>query len=312
MLENVGIKDLQLARLIVETGSLTSAAERMHVSQPAVSQRLRQLQQRTGTELFERVDGRLQPTASGRRLAEAAISVARVLEAASADLRNIAAHRRRHIRISTQCYTCYRWLPFVIRDLRAREQGLVVDVVPEATDDPYGALAAGYIDVALVNNPRIGTSYRHVDLFEDELYAVMHDDHALAKQRFVTPADLAAETLVLYTGNKHAVVEEVMRPAGALPGRIVQVRITEAIIELARAGEGIAVLSGWAFDDIDNREQLAAVRITRGGFKRTWRAAVRPECDEAFVAAFIDSVGAIGRCIHQESWRKELQRGATT
>lgn len=294
-------------QLVVEDGSLTAAAQRMHVSQPAASQRLSQLQKRIGADLFHRIDGRMQPTAAGRRLAEAAESVARVLDTADSDLRDIIAGRSRRLRVTTQCFTCYRWLPFVIGEMHAIHDGLEVDVVPDATDNPYQALTDDRVDIAVMNHRQPDRPFREIKLFDDELYAVVHADHPLAGRRFVTPQNLSSESLVLYTGKKHAIVEEVMRPAGVLPHKIVQVRITEAIIELARAGQGIAILSGWSFDDLDNRDGLVPVRITRGGFKRTWCAVVRDDCNDEQVHSFVSSVQSVGRAMRRKTWRRDLQ-----
>ena len=307
MIRNVGIKDLELVRAIVADGSLTSAARRLHVSQPAASQRLSQLQERVGVDLFTRIDGRMKATAAGLRYAEAAESVADILRAAEKDLQELADQRFRRLRITTQCFTCYRWLPFVIAEMHSLYPELTVDVVPEATDDPYQALADDRVDIAVINHPRGDASFNETELFDDELYAVMHEDHALAHRSYVTPANLARETLVLYTGKKHAIVEEIMRPAGTMPDRVVQVRITEAIVELARAGQGIAILSGWSFYDLDNRAGLVPVRITRGGFRRRWRAVARDDCPADQLASFVRTVKGVGAAMRASSWRTDLQ-----
>ena len=299
-----------MVRLVTEGGSLTIAANRMHVSQPAASQRLAALTERLGFALFRRVDGRLQPTDAGQRIARAATAVEGIMSKTGDDLSSLFATKSDQIRITTQCYTCYRWLPFVIQDVYSRYDGLVVDVVPEATEDPCRALELGSVDLAIVSHLQTGDSNNVIDLFDDEFYAVLSDKHPLAIRRFLTPANLAEETLVLYAGNKYAIVEEVMRPAGLLPGKIVPVKITEAIIELARAGQGIAIISGWAFDDIENRQGLRAVRITRSGFKRRWHALVRSDFDAELADTVADSIKKIGSTLHKSRWRQKLQKRA--
>jgi DNA-binding transcriptional LysR family regulator len=87
----------------------------------------------------------------------------------------------------------------------------------------------------------------------------------------------------------------------------VQVRMTEAIVELARSGQGIAVLSGWAFNDLDNKQGLTPVRIGRGGFKRTWRAVVGRNANDEHVTSFIACVQKVGATMRLQSWRKKLQ-----
>ena len=308
---NIENKDLNLIRLIAENGSLTSAARRMHVSQPAASQRLANIQERIGAELFSRKDGQMRPTAIGDRLVAAAEASSRLLDETKADIKRLLEQRDGSLRIATQCYTCYRWLPFVIRDMRLAHPALSLDVVPEATEDPYAALVNDRVDIAIVSNPSSEFDFAEQILFTDELYAVMSTEHPFSKRRYLNPSNFTEQTLILYTGLKHAVTEEVLYPAGISPAKIMQVRMTEAIVELARSGQGIAVLAGWAFNDLDNKDGLVPVRITKGGFKRTWRAVINDDCSDAHVSSFVKYVRKAGEVLRSDQWRTKLQEPAT-
>ena len=308
---NIENKDLNLIRLIAENGSLTSAARRMHVSQPAASQRLANIQERIGAELFSRKDGQMRPTAIGDRLVATAEASSRLLDETEADIKRLLEQRDGSLRIATQCYTCYRWLPFVIRDMRLTYPALSLDVVPEATEDPYAALVNERVDIAIVSNPSAEFDFAEQTLFTDELYAVMSTEHPFSKRRYLNPSNFTEQTLILYTGSKHAVTEEVLYPAGISPAQIMQVRMTEAIVELARSGQGIAVLAGWAFNDLDNKDGLVPVRITKGGFKRTWRAVINDDCSDAHVSSFVKYVRKAGEVLRSDQWRTKLQEPAT-
>ena len=308
---NIENKDLNLIRLIAENGSLTSAARRMHVSQPAASQRLANIQERIGAELFSRKDGQMRPTAIGDRLVATAEASSRLLDETEADIKRLLEQRDGSLRIATQCYTCYRWLPFVIRDMRLTYPALSLDVVPEATEDPYAALVNERVDIAIVSNPSAEFDFAEQTLFTDELYAVMSTEHPFSKRRYLNPSNFTEQTLILYTGLKHAVTEEVLYPAGISPAKIMQVRMTEAIVELARSGQGIAVLAGWAFNDLDNKDGLVPVRITKGGFKRTWRAVINDDCSDAHVSSFVKYVRKAGEVLRSDQWRTKLQGPAT-
>jgi len=307
----IDVKDLQLVRFLAETGSITGAARLMHVTQSATSQRLNRLQVMLEIPLFERIDGQMRPTPGGRRLLNSALLINEELESFAQDLDQFKLEKNSCLRITTQCYTCYRWLPFVLRDLRFQLPELEVDVVPEATDRSRYALENDLIDIAIVSSPEAKEPFPSWDLFDDELYAVMHSTHSLARQDFIKPEQFSEQTLILYTGNRHDIMEEILKPAGVAPVKIIQVRITEAIVELARSGQGIAVLSGWAFADLDNSEGLVAVRIAKNGFQRTWRAEVRPDYNKFNTAAFVKSVQRIGALIQQQDWRRTLQNEYT-
>ena len=307
MPSHISPKDLEVVRLVAANGSLTSTAKQMHVSQPAISQRLATLQDRLGTDLFQRRDGRMQATPAAERLAEAAVAVERLMTQAMEDVNELLGRRQRQFRLTTQCHTSYRWLSFVIRDIVDQHPGLSVDVVPEAIEDPCGAVMRGEVDAALVFAPDESCTAHSVECFSDEMFAVMHIDHPFANRSFLSPANFADEALILYTGKRHAFVDFVLAPAGVRPGRLRQVRMTEAIVELARAGQGIAVLAGWVLNDLGSRKDLAAVRITRSGYRRTWRALLNDQCPETIAAAFVNSVRKTGESIASAEWRELLE-----
>jgi len=300
-------KDLELIGCIAATGSLTAASKRLHITQSATSQRLASLHDRLNIKLVERRDGAMQLTTAGERVHRASQIVAGELKETMNELDAMARKRNEQIRVSTQCYTCYRWLPFVINAMRDEHPEVSVDVVPEATDLPYQALQQDQIDVALVSNPQENRVFPEQALFADELFAVMHRSHALAKNRFISANQFSGQTLILYTGDHHPIIEEILSPAAVVDYRVIQVRITEAIMELARSGQGVAIIAGWALDDITETHDLVAVRITKSGFKRSWRAVINTNCNDEHMASFLRHVRAVGSTIGKPSWRDRLR-----
>ncbi|MGI9224871.1 MAG: LysR family transcriptional regulator [Woeseiaceae bacterium] len=300
-------RDLEAVRLVAENGSLTATARLMHVSQPAISQRLAGLQDRLGSELFLRRHGRMVATPVARRLAAAAVSMDRVMQHALDDVREIAEQRRQQLRVTTQCYTCYRWLSFVIRDLLRSHPELVVDVIPEAIEDAQSAVERDEVDIAIVSRVTEPPPGHVVELFRDELFAVMRDDHRFAGRSYLTPANFADEPLILYAGARHAFIDDVLTPAGVEPRRLRQVRMTEAIVELARAGQGIAVLAGWVLNDQVSDAGLARVRIGRGGYRRRWHALINQHCNDELATAFVERVRRNSESFRHDGWRRLLE-----
>lgn len=301
----IRLKDLELVRHIAQAGSVTGAAALSNVSQPAASQRLLTLQNRLDATLFSRETGVMRPTQEGELLVTAANAIHRQLEQVAEDLANCHRQRVTRLRVATQCYTVYRWLPLVIRSLLAEFPDLEVDVIPEATDRTADAINCDELDVALVNRPP-PCSASATALFEDEMFAVVSRSHPLASCTIIEPDQFVDQTLLLYTGEKHAVVEEVLKPAGVAVPRVVQIRITEAIVELARAGKGIAVLAGWVINDLPESDQLVRLRITRGGFLRRWYAITNPAAPPEYVDAFMHSVKGIGNSLQMPDWRARM------
>jgi len=302
------MKDLDLVRSVADSGSLTAAAKQMHVTQSAASQRLANLHARLNMKLFDRRDGIMQPTTAGRRVLAAANVIVDELRSALVDIKELAEHQDGQLRIATQCYTCYRWLPFVIRAMREDHPLLSVDVVPEATDNIYDAVRDRQLDVGIVSNAIADSDCSEYELFSDELFAVMHTDHELATEKYIAATQFSGQTLILYTGDRHAIVDEILAPANITDYKLIQVRITEAIVELVRSGQGIAIIAGWALDDIVETEDLCAVRITKSGFKRNWTAVVGEDSNDVHVDSFVRAVRSVGTAIEGRAWRKQLRQ----
>src|SRR5687768_9720670 len=104
------VRDLRLVDAIAATGSVTKAARRLNVTQPALSKHLRAIEERIGEPVFNR-GNRLEPTAVGALMLRHARSVLERLAIAETELAQAQETPRRVIRVGTDCYTGYHWLP---------------------------------------------------------------------------------------------------------------------------------------------------------------------------------------------------------
>ncbi|HYQ15455.1 MAG TPA: LysR family transcriptional regulator, partial [Polyangiaceae bacterium] len=261
-------------------GSTAGAAASLHLTQSAISRALSQAEERVGVQLFERSARGLSATPAGRRLlagAPALLSQLRELE------RLVAAPAREpaRVRLVSECYTAYRWLPSAMLALRERWSDLQMDVRSEHTKQPVSALLSGKIDVALLTTsplPR-GQGLREQPLLADEVVFVMSPQHRLAAQRRLTPLQLEGEQLI--TGNAPAAEARwFMRSAFGRRRpklKFLQLPLTEAIIDAARAGMGVAVLSEWMANGYVEHGDLLVRRLESGPLRRPWRIAYRDE-----------------------------------
>jgi LysR family transcriptional regulator for metE and metH len=268
-------RHLRMVAEIAGTESVTRAADRMHVTQSAVSHQLRELEDKLGTPLFVRSGRRMLLTPAGRLLLDAAGPVLDTIDQVEARVSQLARNVAGELRISAQCHTGYHWLPALVGELHGRYPDYDVRIAPEHTLNPLGALLEARIDMAIMNNDSDDRRLRYHELFDDEQVAVVGPSHRWARLPFVTPAELVTEQLFLYSRSieDSFTVQHILRPAGIELRRVTYLQLTEGILEMVKAGMGVSVLPRWSIANAIAARDITALRITKPGVFRKWYAA---------------------------------------
>ena len=270
---NLEVRHLKLVREVSAAGSLTRAGAALHLTQSALSHQLRDIESRLGAPLFLRVGKRMVLTPAGERLLQSAHEVLATSERTEDAIRGLAGASRGVLRLTTECYTCYHWLPALLKRYRTSHPRVDVRIDAAATSEPLAHLLDGRIDVAIVSDPVRDRRIVTTPLFDDELLLIVHPKHRLAGKPIVRPEDLAGETLLTYSPKDDSTFyQRCVLPAGVAVD-VQQVQLTEALIELVKAGLGVAALAGWAVEPAVRAGTVRALPWTRHGYKRTWSAA---------------------------------------
>jgi LysR family transcriptional regulator for metE and metH len=212
---------------------------------------------------------------------------------AEQDVRQLGTAGARVLRLTTECYTCYHWLPPILTPYRRLFPGVEVRIDVEATSRPVPALLEGQIDVAVIRGPgpldRRLTARRILD---DALVLIAAPAHRLGRSRApVAPSELEGETLFIYPPrHESGVLRRILMPAGVVP-RVEEVKLTEAIVELVKAGLGVAALAEWAVRPYLIGGALVARPIVSPEARRRWCAVMlRTTARVDYVKAFVDLV----------------------
>ena len=284
------VRHLRLVAAVAAVGSLTRAGDRLHLTQSALSHQLRALESRLGRALFLRVGKRLVLTPAGERLLASATDVLGRLEEAEREIREMGRDRAGTLRITTECYTCYHWLPPLLLRYRRTFPRVDVRIDVAATHRPVAMLLAGKIDLGLMSTPVRDRRLVSRRVFDDDLVLIASKHHRFARQTRVQLAQMREETLFVYPPrDESGALQNVLLPAGAAPARVEEVQLTEAITELVKAGLGVAILARWAVQPLIDAGSLIGRALPARGMHRVWSAVMPKDLAGVdYVNAFID------------------------
>jgi LysR family transcriptional regulator for metE and metH len=216
-------------------------------------------------------------TSAGERLLRSARAVIDELARAEKEIRENNGHidaERGLIRLSTECYTVYHWLPPRLRMFQQKYPAVEFQLVVEATDNPHEALLNGDLDIAIVCSPARNRKIRYTPLFEDEMVVIVSPEHRMAGKLYAEPQDFADETVLLFPPKSDSsLLNDILTPAGIVPRRIQELTLTEAIIDLVRGGMGVATVARWAAAPQLATGAVVGLPLTARGFYRNWAAA---------------------------------------
>jgi len=233
---------LRALREIVRRSSFSRAAEALHLSQPAVSHQIRQLEGQLGVALLERMGKRVFPTAAGRLLLERGGRILDDLDAAAQHVRSLGGRVGGRVRIGTGATASIYLLPPLLRELHARHPELDLVVVTGNGDSIASDVAANELDLGVVTLPVRGRQLSIAPFCADPLVAIAPPEWD-GPRRALTPRDLSSWPLILYErgGTIRRVIEAWFRRAGATPRVAMELGNSEAIKKLVEAGLGLSV-----------------------------------------------------------------------
>ena len=276
MSPRLSTQHLALVAALAETGGVGAAAQRLGLTQPAASHRLREAEWRLGAPLARRRGGGIVLTDAGARLAAFAVRYLGELARLERDVE--AARTGAVVRIGQATYNRYHWLPPFLDHVAREAPDITIDLSGSASQQPLRALAEGRVDVSLIYaRPAAARQFRWRRLGTDPLVAVMAPRHRLAALPHVTSESFGDDRLYLYPFAAEPGFEwEALLGAPTAPFRRVTTMPTpEAVIDLVRAGFGLSFLSRWAVEPECVSGALVARPIGPGGLPLDWWAVTR-------------------------------------
>ena len=245
--------DLALLRTfqaVVRAGGMRHAAEKLHVTQPAISARMRLLEGELGVELFERVGRGVRPSKAGLLLLEEIPHVLAAENALRERLDEFRGLKQGSLQIASIDAVSIYVLPEIYLQFREAHPG--IDLRVHVMDSTHVLRAVRELDaevgfLALPPNPSLQNDDPDLEfhaIFDDIMACVASPNHPLAQRQHVSLREIAESPLVLYdrTSTTRAILNTVFERAGVQPNVAMETASPEAMKRLAQVGMGIAIL----------------------------------------------------------------------
>ncbi|MDW3687496.1 LysR family transcriptional regulator [Cupriavidus sp. CV2] len=194
----MNLRQIEVFRAVMLTGSISGASKLLYVSQPAISRLMSHTEQRLGLELFRRVKGRLYPTPEARRLLGEVNAVYEGIERVNEIAEDLATNRTGSLRISCSPNLGQTVLPQAIASFRAAHPAVRIVVRTQIPGNMLRALLSGQAELAVSNMPLAHPNLESRLLVKNPMVALVPAGHPLSGRSYVRPAELAGEPLIGY------------------------------------------------------------------------------------------------------------------
>lgn len=287
----IDLSHLRILRALDQQGSLTKAAASLHLTQPALSHKIKSLESMYGLSLWA-VEGRkIKLTQAGKYLLREAKRLLPQLERLDATLKHYAQGEKGRLHLGMECSPCYQWLLKVVGPYLQAWPLVDVDIKQQFQFGGMAALLNYEIDLLVTPDPVAHAAISFMPVFPYEQVLVVPLKHRLAASEFVVAQDLTDEVLYTYpvATDRLDIFQQFLRPAQVVPGRHKTMGSTEMLLQMVVAERGVTTLPLWLVSEYSHLP-LATVRLGAEGIHKHICLGFREaEAQEKYLAAFIDA-----------------------
>jgi len=279
----IELRHLKTLVALRDTGSLVEAAERLYLTQSALSHQIKDLEDRLDCTLFIRKTRPPRFTSAGRRLLQLADEVIPMFKTAERDIARLAGGEAGRLHICIECHSCFQWLVPCIDRYRGNWPEVELDLTGGFNFAPLPALVRGDLDLVITSDPLDLAGIEYVPLFRYEALLAVSRDHRLADKAYVEPNDLEDEVLIIYPveHDRLDIFTRFLEPADVEPASIRTAELTPMMVQLVASGRGVTCLPNWALTEYLENETIVATQLGENGLWATLYAAIREDQKDA-------------------------------
>ncbi|PJE45053.1 MAG: LysR family transcriptional regulator [Pseudomonas sp.] len=251
---------------IAELGSFSEAAERLHLTQPAVSKRIASLEQQLNVRLFDRLGREVSLTEAGRALLPRAYQILNVLDDTRRALTNLNGEISGRLTLATSHHIGLHRLPPLLRAFTRAHPQVALDIQFLDSEVAYEEVLHGRAELAVITlAPETREPVHAVAVWDDPLDFVAAPEHPLARSQAISLADVAHHPAVFPGGNTftHHIVRRLFEAQGLTPNIAMSTNYLETIKMMVSIGLAWSVLPRTMLDDQVARLPLPGIQLTR-------------------------------------------------
>jgi LysR family transcriptional regulator for metE and metH len=276
---HIEFRHLRTIKAIHEEGGLARAAERLHITQSALSHQIKGLEDQAGVELFVRRSRPMRLSSAGLKLLRLAEDVLPRLAALEEEFEGLRSGKSGRLHIAIECHACFDWLLPVLEAFRVSWPEVDVDIRPGLQFEALPALLREEVDLVVSSDPEELPGVDFTPLFDYEPVFVCAADHPLAAKDWIEAEDFAEQHLITYPVERSRldVFSQLLFPAGVEPRSIRQVELSAVMLLLVASGRGVAVLPDWVVRDPRTPSSIVTRPLTESGITRRLYGATRAD-----------------------------------
>jgi len=264
------IKYFRLIKTIAEEGSIANSAEKLFLTQSALSHQLKELEERLGFKVFLRTRNKWNLTDEGGELYKLGNTILESIEKGFQNIEQLRTGSVGNIKVSTECYSFYQGLSSFIQKMGLLYPEINVDLILEATHQPISKILSNEIDIAIVTSKPANETLSSIEVYEDEIFAIMHKENPLNKDDFLDTNDFSDAHLIIHSfGSERTLADFACIGNKITPFKISAIPLTEVALEMVDANMGIMCMPKWALKSFKVSDDLIFKRIGKNGLKRT-------------------------------------------
>lgn len=265
------IKYFRLIKTIADEGSIANSSEKLFLTQSALSHQLKELEAQLQFKVFHRTRNKWQLTEEGTELYKLGNTVLDTIDKGFKSIKQIQSGSVGNIKVSTECYSFYQGLPAFIQKMGLLYPDIKVDLILEATHQPISKILSNAIDIAIVTSKPNNNALSSIEIFQDEIFAVIHKENPLNQLEFIEASAFSNLHLIIHSFPLEtvSVYEHFLKPNNITPLKITAIPLTEVALDMASSNFGVICMPKWALKSFKLSDDLTFKPIGKHGLKRS-------------------------------------------